>query len=114
LRRNVDFQPAAVDNVAPQPAKRLAKKEISALVAPAQSRACPSRSPAWPQARPGCQARLHDREWSDSDINIPLGNNMLSRLINEWTRGETDFELVPDAVVMTVLDAWSSHPGRDG
>jgi TetR/AcrR family acrAB operon transcriptional repressor len=40
-------------------------------------------------------------------------NAMLSGLINEWARGEADFELVPDAlaVVKTVIDVWSAtHP----
>lgn len=41
-------------------------------------------------------------------------NAMLSGLINEWARGETDFELVPDAaaVATTVLDAWSGTAGE--
>ncbi|CUU43248.1 hypothetical protein BVIRIDIS_22650 [Blastochloris viridis] len=40
-------------------------------------------------------------------------NAMLSGLINEWARGETDFELVPDAVAAanTLLEAWSGATG---
>lgn len=38
---------------------------------------------------------------------------MLSGLINEWARGQTDFELVPDAIaiVRTVMDAWGKPAG---
>ncbi len=47
--------------------------------------------------------------WTPKSAAIAF-SAMLNGLINEWARGQTDFELVPDAtaIVRTVLDAWST------
>ena len=46
--------------------------------------------------------------WKPSSAAIAL-NAMLNGLINEWARGQTDFELIPDAItiIRTVLTSWA-------
>ena len=53
--------------------------------------------------------------WTPKSAAIAF-NAMMNGLISEWARGQTDFELVPDAIaiVRTILEAWGAPARSDG